>query len=62
MPDRNGRIKGVSVPRVPWHEDDDELEERDEKPERLRGLAGRVVTVRGDRVVEIDDAPTRETR
>jgi hypothetical protein len=24
VPDANGRIRGVSIPRVPWHKEDEE--------------------------------------
>jgi hypothetical protein len=23
MPDKDGKIKGIAVPKVPWHEEDD---------------------------------------
>jgi hypothetical protein len=33
MPDKDGKIKGISVPRVPWLENDDETHFPDPKAE-----------------------------
>lgn len=53
MPDASGRFRGIVVPRLPWHDD-----EEDEKQEPAR----RTVVKRGGRVVETNAAPARETR
>lgn len=53
MPDGQGRVRGISVPRVPWHE---EKAEGRRKPAVMRRKA-----VRGGKRVEIN-VPVRETR
>jgi hypothetical protein len=52
MPDSQGRVRGISVPRVPWHEKDEEAR----KPSVARREA-----LRGGRRVEVT-VPARETR
>lgn len=52
MSNAQGRPRGISVPRVPWHEEKDEKR----KPPVMRRKA-----VRGGRRVEIT-VPARETR
>lgn len=73
MPDRSGRIRGIAVPRVPWHDDAPELHvcpgcgRAFSSPSVCMADGSSTVPVRrrvlrGSEMVETAGAPERETR